>query len=90
LIKPMRSATLASSMSPVSRYSRARVTDELRPDDGAAVASNIAHFHMRVAEARTIGPNRDVAQQRQRRAESDAVAVDALYHRLFQIELTEK
>ncbi len=60
--------------------------DPLRPDDRTAIAGDQADADMGVADLRALGGKDDVAQQGDRRAQSDRMAVHPAHHRLFDVE----
>ena len=59
-------------------------SDQQWPNDRAAVAGNHANLNVRIGEAGLFGDHRDVAEKRERRAQSNRVAVyradDRLLH----------
>src|SRR3546814_12508412 len=54
----------------------ASIADELRPDDRAAIARRQADMHMRIRDARRFISDDDIAEECDRGAQPDRVAVD--------------
>ena len=80
---PMRSASTAGEQVAGEQVLLRPVhADEHRPEHRAAVAGDDARLHVRVADPRALGHEHDVAEERERGAESDRVAVDRGDHRL--------
>ncbi len=61
-------------------------TDQLRPDQGSPVPRDEAQLDVGIGEPDMIGGDDDVAQQRDRRAEADRVAIHFGDHRLGAVE----
>jgi hypothetical protein len=53
------------------------------------IARDIAHFYVRVCDAGGVHGHDDVAKQRQRRTQSETIAVDSADDRLFQLDQAE-
>ncbi len=65
------------------------VADELRPDEGPAIAGDEADGDMRIADLRLVGGDDDVAEQGEGGAEPRRMAVEAADQRLVEVELAE-
>jgi hypothetical protein len=85
----MRSASAAVIRSPVNKYSLAREADELRPDQRTTVTRDEAGVNMRITDLGMISRDNDVAKQRDRRAESDGMAIDPRDDRLVAFQHAE-
>jgi hypothetical protein len=67
----------------------AREADELRPDQCAAITCHEAGVDMRITDLGMVSRDNDVAEQRNRRAEADGMAIDPGDDRLVAFQHAE-